>query len=186
MKMAKSKTTKLDTAAYATTTPSPLGDIWLCATEWGICYVTFGVVGDDVRSSLARQGVALPTEGEHPYLTSAKTQLAAYFAGELRAFNLPLDLRGTDFQLSVWNLLRTIPYGKTWTYGEVASTLGRSGAARAVGQAVGANPISVIVPCHRVLGQGRTLTGYGGGLRRKRYLLELEQAAFQTEIEAES
>ncbi len=184
--MAKLGTTKLDTAAYATTTSSPLGDIWLCATEWGICYVAFGVVGDAVRSFLSRWGVTLPKEGEHPYLTSAKIQLASYFAGELRAFDLPLDLRGTDFQLSVWKLLRTIPYGKTWTYGEVALALGRPGAARAVGQAVGANPLSIIVPCHRILGQGRTLTGYGGGLRRKRYLLELEQAAFQTEIEAES
>jgi methylated-DNA-[protein]-cysteine S-methyltransferase len=176
---------KLKTAAYAATMTSPLGDIWLCTTEWGICYVTFAPVDDGIRAFLARHDVALPQTGEHPYLDMAREQLMGYFAREITAFQLPLDLRGTDFQRAVWNLLRKIPYGKTRTYGEIGLELGRRNAARAVGQAVGANPVSIIVPCHRVLGRGRTLTGYGGGLARKRYLLELEQAAFQTEIEAE-
>lgn len=101
-------------------------------------------------------------------------QLDAYFAGELTEFDLPLHLVGTPFQLRVWEQLRRIPYGETRTYGELAEALGNPGAARAVGLANGKNPIGIIVPCHRVIGSGGSLTGYGGGLDRKKRLLAFE------------
>ncbi|MEU7011032.1 methylated-DNA--[protein]-cysteine S-methyltransferase [Streptomyces sp. NPDC046332] len=104
-------------------------------------------------------------------------QLDAYFAGELTEFDLPLRLIGTPFQLRVWERLRTIPYGETCTYGELAEALGNPGASRAVGLANGKNPVSIVVPCHRVVGAGGSLTGYGGGLGRKRRLLAFESGA---------
>jgi methylated-DNA-[protein]-cysteine S-methyltransferase len=107
-------------------------------------------------------------------LAAVAAQLHAYFAGELRSFDLPLAPRGTPFQLRVWSALTGIPYGETASYGEIAAAVGRPDAPRAVGAANGANPIAVIVPCHRVIGAGGALTGYGGGLERKRMLLELE------------
>ncbi|MET9346234.1 methylated-DNA--[protein]-cysteine S-methyltransferase [Streptomyces termitum] len=106
--------------------------------------------------------------------TEAVRQLDAYFAGDLTVFDLPLHLEGTPFQLRVWEQLRRIPYGETRSYGELAEALGNPGASRAVGLANGKNPIGVIVPCHRVVGAGGSLTGYGGGLDRKRRLLALE------------
>jgi methylated-DNA-[protein]-cysteine S-methyltransferase len=101
-------------------------------------------------------------------------QLAAYFAGELTEFDVPLAPRGSDFQLSVWQALTRIPYGETATYGEIAAEVGRPDAVRAVGSTNGRNPIAVIIPCHRVIGADGSLVGYGGGLDRKRLLLELE------------
>ncbi|MEU6391618.1 methylated-DNA--[protein]-cysteine S-methyltransferase [Streptomyces sp. NPDC046939] len=102
-------------------------------------------------------------------------QLNAYFAGELTTFDLPLHLHGTPFQRSVWEQLQKIPYGETRTYGELAAALGNPAASRAVGLANGKNPIGVIVPCHRVIGASGGLTGYGGGLERKRRLLDFER-----------
>jgi methylated-DNA-[protein]-cysteine S-methyltransferase len=101
-------------------------------------------------------------------------QLEAYFAGELTDFELEFDLQGTEFQRRVWQALRTIPFGETRSYGEIAAQVGAPGAARAVGLANGHNPIAIIVPCHRVIGASGSLTGYGGGLDRKRSLLALE------------
>jgi methylated-DNA-[protein]-cysteine S-methyltransferase len=106
--------------------------------------------------------------------SDAVDQLGAYFAGELTDFDIELDLRGTNFQQRVWKALLTIPYGETRSYGEIAEQIGVPGAARAVGLANGHNPIAIVVPCHRVIGAGGSLTGYGGGLDRKRTLLELE------------
>ncbi|OMC41542.1 cysteine methyltransferase [Mycobacterium sp. GA-1841] len=108
--------------------------------------------------------------------TEAVDQLAAYFAGERTEFDLELDMVGTDFQRRVWDALRTIPYGETCSYGEIARQIGSPGASRAVGLANGHNPIGIIVPCHRVIGANGSLTGYGGGLERKRTLLELEKS----------
>jgi methylated-DNA-[protein]-cysteine S-methyltransferase len=105
----------------------------------------------------------------------AVDQLGAYFAGELTDFDIELDLRGTEFQQRVWKALLTIPYGETRSYGEIAEQVGAPGAARAVGLANGHNPIAIVVPCHRVIGASGSLTGYGGGLDRKRTLLELEK-----------
>ncbi|HEU4362473.1 MAG TPA: methylated-DNA--[protein]-cysteine S-methyltransferase [Mycobacterium sp.] len=106
---------------------------------------------------------------------AATEQLDAYFAGDRMAFDLDLELAGTDFQRRVWAALLTIPYGATRSYGQIAEQIGSPTASRAVGLANGRNPISIIVPCHRVIGAGGSLTGYGGGLERKRALLDLEQ-----------
>ncbi|MEE6137756.1 methylated-DNA--[protein]-cysteine S-methyltransferase [Mycobacterium sp. 050128] len=105
---------------------------------------------------------------------AAVEQLVAYFAGQLTTFDIELDLRGTEFQRRVWKALLTVPYGETRSYGEIAEQIGAPGAARAVGLANGHNPIAIVVPCHRVIGANGSLTGFGGGLGRKRTLLELE------------
>lgn len=118
----------------------------------------------------------VPVGGDptHPVLAEAADQLAAYFAGERTGFELDLGPRGTPFQQAVWDALRLLPYGGTASYGELARRLGRPTAARAVGAAVGRNPISVIIPCHRVVGTSGALTGYAGGLPAKQQLLALE------------
>jgi methylated-DNA-[protein]-cysteine S-methyltransferase len=113
----------------------------------------------------------------NPALQEAVRQLTAYFAGELRAFELPLDPVGTDFQKRVWQELLRIPYGVIRSYRQIAEAIGSPQAVRAVGAANGANPIAIVVPCHRVVGAGGRLVGYGGGLDRKQQLLALEQAA---------
>jgi methylated-DNA-[protein]-cysteine S-methyltransferase len=120
---------------------------------------TFGAAGDPA---------------DEPFASAAR-QLAAYFAGELTAFDLPLAPAGTPFQRRVWAALLAIPYGQTWSYGELARRVGS--ASRAVGLANGKNPIALVIPCHRVIGSDGSLTGYGGGLDRKRYLLQLEASA---------
>lgn len=163
---------------------TPFGPFWLWAGDLGICaagslYAAgFGseVRSDDLRR-LARYGVPAPQPGELPVLEDAAVQLQAYFAGQRREFTLPLDLRGTPFQRAVWQALLQLPYGATTTYGEIARQLGKPGGAQSVGQAVGQNPIAVIVPCHRVIGRDGSLTGYAGGLERKQALLALERPA---------
>ncbi|WP_418959957.1 methylated-DNA--[protein]-cysteine S-methyltransferase [Streptomyces tritici] len=126
-----------------------------------------------------RHRPAEETFGERDARPFAETtrQLEEYFAGERKEFDLPLHLVGTEFQLKVWELLRAIPYGETRTYGELAEELGRPGASRAVGLANGRNPVSIVVPCHRVIGASGSLTGYGGGLTRKQRLLAFESGA---------
>jgi methylated-DNA-[protein]-cysteine S-methyltransferase len=116
-------------------------------------------------------------DAAYPPIREATRQLAEYFAGARRAFDLPLDLRGTPFQLRVWEALLRIPYGETRTYGQLAAQIGHPGAARAVGAANGANPVAIIVPCHRVVASGGGLGGYGGGLDRKEFLLGLESGS---------
>jgi methylated-DNA-[protein]-cysteine S-methyltransferase len=119
-------------------------------------------------------------EGErndvNQWMNRAADELHAYFAGNLRVFSVPLDMQGTEFQLSVWNNLVKIPYGETRSYAQVAEAVGRPKAVRAVGAANGSNPVAIIVPCHRVIGSSGKLTGYGGGLPLKKRLLELEGA----------
>ena len=149
---------------------SPLGGITLASDGEALIGLWF----DGQKYFGATLG-ANAVEQELPIFDAARQWLATYFAGAEPDFTPPLRPRGTAFQLAVWDALRSIPYGKTTTYGEIAAQLGRSGAAaRAVGSAVGHNPISLIIPCHRVLGAGEALTGYAGGLDRKRRLLELE------------
>ncbi len=114
-----------------------------------------------------------PDTGAFP---DAVEQLDAYFAGELTHFDVELELAGTDFQRRVWAALQTIPYGETRSYGDIATQIGAPGASRAVGLANGRNPIGIIVPCHRVIGASGSLTGYGGGLDRKRILLDIEKS----------
>ncbi len=148
-----------------------LGRITLAATGIGLCGLWFE--GQRHLPDLAR----IPVREDHPLLNEAGAQLRQYFAGQRRAFNLPLDLSlGTRFQQGVWEALRGIEFGSTTTYGTLAARLGRPSAVRAVAAAVGRNPVSVIVPCHRVLGADGALTGYAGGLDRKHRLLELESA----------
>ena len=116
-----------------------------------------------------------PTDPAPKCLPFLKRQLESYFSGNLRDFNIPIHMEGTDFQRRVWATLRQIPYGETWSYGELARHLGNPGASRAVGLANGRNPVGIIVPCHRVVGADGSLTGYAGGVDRKRLLLQLEQ-----------
>jgi methylated-DNA-[protein]-cysteine S-methyltransferase len=125
---------------------------------------------------------AIPGTPDRDVLDRAKDQLGEYFAGERTTFDLPLDVDGTDFQRLVWAALARIPYGVTRSYGQVAHDIGRPGASRAVGLANGRNPVSIVVPCHRVIGAKGALTGYGGGLERKATLLAFEQGAARLEL----
>jgi len=115
-------------------------------------------------------------KGNHPLIESMEHQLAEYFGGRRTTFELSLDLKGSSFELSVWTKLLAIPYGATCAYGELAKLLGKPGAARAVGKANGSNFLAIIVPCHRVIQEDGSLRGYGGGLWRKKFLLDLEDA----------
>jgi methylated-DNA-[protein]-cysteine S-methyltransferase len=117
-----------------------------------------------------------PRDDAHPILRQAAAELREYFAGRRRQFNVPVAPAGTAFQLEVWAALTTIPYGTTWSYAHLARAIGHPQAVRAVGAANGANPIGIIIPCHRVIGSDGSLTGFGGGLPLKRRLLELEGA----------
>jgi methylated-DNA-[protein]-cysteine S-methyltransferase len=119
-------------------------------------------------------------DDHHALLTEARRQIDAYFAGQRKTFDLPLAARGTEFQRRVWEALSQIPYGATISYGELARRIGNPMASRAVGLANGSNPISIIVPCHRVIGANGNLTGYGGGVERKKALLALEAPADRT------
>ena len=164
-------------SSYWTGISTDWSELWLCATERGLCGVAFGAEPPPLEiDRLGRYGIAAPEAGELSLLHEAQAQLTDYFAGRRTAFDLPLDLRGTDFQRAVWEALLAIPYGETRSYGDIAAAIGRPRAARPVGQAVGANPVGVIVPCHRVIGSDGRLTGYGGGLDLKRALLRLEGA----------
>lgn len=161
-------------SSYAAMMSSPVGDLWICVTDEGLCAINFGEPGKSLFRKLHRYGVALPEDAEHPLLYRAVSQLSEYFEGTRSVFDLPLELLGTPFQKSIWDVLLTIPLGQTSTYGTIAAALGRPSAARAVGQAVGSNKINIVVPCHRVLGHDGSLTGYGGGIERKFQLLQLE------------
>lgn len=146
---------------------SPIGPLRLTAIDGRLC----GLYMEDQRHA------PIPTEprgADEPIFRDVEEQLDGYFAGTLTDFDVPLLLEGTDFQRQVWESLREIPYGQTTSYGEIARRVGSPGASRAVGLANGRNPIAIIVPCHRVIGAAGGLTGYGGGLPRKRWLLEHE------------
>lgn len=157
---------------------SPLGDLWVAAHAQAVCGLWFAE-SHQVPAWMAAADVwvapSQPTPA-HPLLHQAKEQLAAYFAGDLRAFDLPLDVSwGTVFQQAVWQQLDAIAWGKTATYAQVAQAVGRPRAVRAVGTAIGRNPISLLRPCHRVVGAQGQLAGYSGGLARKQALLLLER-----------
>ena len=156
------------------TVPSPLGSIVLAATEQALVGLWFD--GQRHRPDASRWH---PAPG-HPVLTRASAQLSDYLAGRRQQFELPLSLSGgSAFEQAVWRALQAIPRGHTCSYSALAAAIGRPKAARAVGAAVGRNPLGIIVPCHRVLGAGGALTGYAGGLPRKIALLQLEGAAFR-------
>jgi methylated-DNA-[protein]-cysteine S-methyltransferase len=148
--------------------PHPLFPIHVAAGDRGILRIGFG---SDLPDP------AWIRDDNHSLIQEARRQLEKYFAGELRQFNLPLDLQGTPFQKRVWAALLAIPYGETRSYSQLARQIGASRAARAVGSANHANPVVILVPCHRVITAAGALGGYGGGLDRKRFLLELEGSA---------
>ncbi|MBX2850305.1 MAG: methylated-DNA--[protein]-cysteine S-methyltransferase [Phycisphaeraceae bacterium] len=153
---------------HYTTYDSPIGPLLLIGRGEALCGLHFPE---------GRYPVMIETdwfEDAEPFADTCR-QLDAYFAGELERFDLPLAPSGTDFQLHVWEQLRRIPFGQTISYGELARRVGDPNASRAVGAANGRNPISIIVPCHRVIGADGSLTGFGGGIETKRHLLEHEQ-----------
>jgi methylated-DNA-[protein]-cysteine S-methyltransferase len=155
---------------------SPLGLLFLARSERGLRFVDF-LERRSLKRAFAAHAESVPDTRWEPSLLELKPvvdQLDGYFCGNRTSFDLPLDLAGTDFQIKVWRALCAIPYGETRTYGQIARALGQPGAARAVGLANNHNPVPIIVPCHRVVGADGTLTGYGGGLPRKRKLLDLE------------
>lgn len=154
----------------ATRLASPVGTLTLVASDTGLVAVLWP--DDDPRRVVIG---AWQARDDHPILRAAAAQLAAYFAGDRRSFDVPFDMRGTDFQLAVWAALPTIPYGETRSYGALAQMLGRPGASRAVGAANGRNPLSIVVPCHRVVGSTGRLTGFAGGLEIKARLLAMER-----------
>jgi methylated-DNA-[protein]-cysteine S-methyltransferase len=152
---------------------SPIGPLTLVAADGWIT----GLYMDAQRHRPAEEVVGIAGDPTAEPFASAADQLARYFAGQLTEFDLPLAPAGTQFQRAVWGALQQIPYGKTWSYGQLASKIGNPAAVRAVGLANGRNPIALVVPCHRVIGADGSLTGYGGGLDRKRFLLDLEASA---------
>ena len=154
---------------------SPLGTYLLASSRRGMVCVE---PEDQVQGRLRRwerDGVRVEDGATAQHNVAAAGELDRYFAGDLREFTVPLDMRGTSFDRQVWGELRSIPYGETRSYGQVAGAIGRPTASRAVGHANGRNPVSIIVPCHRVIGGGGALVGYGGGLDRKEALLVLER-----------
>ena len=149
---------------------SPVGALKLVASDKGLAAVLWE--NDDPRR--VRLGPLTEDQG-NPVLLEAERQLKAYFSGQLTSFSLKLDFHGTGFQKQVWAALLTIPFGETRSYAQIADQIGNSKAVRAVGAANGKNPISIITPCHRVIGKNGTLTGFAGGLDAKKCLLDLEK-----------
>lgn len=148
---------------------SPVGELTLIASEKGLAAILWE--NDDPARVRLHPRVE---NADHPVLCAAERQLAAYFEGRRRAFDLPLDFQGTDFQKRVWAALLAIPFGETRSYGDIARAIGAPSAFRAVGAANGRNPISIVAPCHRVIGTNGALTGFAGGMKAKEYLLRLE------------
>jgi methylated-DNA-[protein]-cysteine S-methyltransferase len=151
---------------------SPVDRLTLIASDKGLAAILWK--DDDPRRVRLSPLVEDP---DNPFLVETERQLRAYFAGKLKTFAVPLDFKGTEFQKSVWEALLTIPFGETRSYGEIARQIGKPTACRAVGAANGKNPISIIAPCHRVIGSTGNLTGFGGGLATKARLLEIERGA---------
>ncbi|MDO4229916.1 MAG: methylated-DNA--[protein]-cysteine S-methyltransferase [Capnocytophaga sp.] len=156
---------------------TPLGTMIACATEQGLCLLEFSdrKMLETELKSIAKRLNAVIIQGENPIFEILERELSEYFNKKRTEFSVPLHLLGTDFQVKVWKILQQIPYGETRSYKEQALALGSPESVRAVANANGMNSISILVPCHRVIGSDGGLTGYGGGLWRKKYLLDLEQ-----------
>jgi AraC family transcriptional regulator of adaptative response/methylated-DNA-[protein]-cysteine methyltransferase len=169
---------------FAARIETPLGMMTAVAYDAGIVLLEFLDDSDHqaAETNIARRlgsarGPAVLLPDGHPHLSAVKRELADYFAGGLRTFTVPLAPNGSDFERQAWGFLQGIPYGQTRTYGDQARAIGAPQASRAVGRANGLNRIAIIIPCHRVIGANGTLTGYAGGLHRKRWLLDHEQIA---------
>ncbi|MDB5048967.1 MAG: ogt1 [Fibrobacteres bacterium] len=155
---------------YAKTLRTPVGEVILAATDEAVVALVWDKAG------LNRLGLTISGPGSScALLETAEKQLGEYFRGSRNRFDLPLEMRGTEFQKRVWNELKKIPFGKTWSYQELAQRVGNPGAVRAVGTANGRNPVSIFVPCHRVVRLSGELGGYAGGLENKAFLLDLEK-----------
>ena len=161
-------------ALYYKEMKSPIGKLKLVANANALV----AILSERERPNRLRLDVP-SVDQQHPILMEAERQLSDYFAGKRTRFDLPLEPRGTEFQKKVWRHLRRIPFGKTRSYGDIARTVGSPRASRAVGAACGKNPLSIVVPCHRVVGANGALTGFGGGLETKAELLALEAHALQ-------
>ena len=157
--------------------PTEQGLLTVSASNIGITRIAFSEPEPNVKDSLKDSSKDSGKDGVPNDITEeACSQLSAYFAKKRYQFDLPIDVKGTAFQTSVWKALQNIPYGQTVSYLDIAKTIGNPKAVRAVGLANGKNPIAIVVPCHRVIGSNKTLTGYAGGLARKQFLLNLEGA----------
>lgn len=162
------------TALYSIRWHSPVGELLLVCHEQALCGCWFGD-----QAGIPGWAASAAEKSDHPLLQRARAQLQAYFDGKRREFDLPLDCsysNGTEFQQAVWQALTLIRYGHTTSYGQLAQMVGRPRAVRALGAAVGRNPLAIFLPCHRIVGANGGLTGYTGGLARKTFLLQLEQA----------
>lgn len=156
---------------------SPVGPLYLIATDHALCTLLWEC---DLEKPGTKAAVeALPTVASHPVIDETEQQLSEYFMGQRQRFDLPLAMHGTPFQKATWQALLTIPYGSTASYEEQAIKLGGREKVRAVGTANGMNPLSIIIPCHRVIGKNGSLTGFGGGLTAKRWLLDHEAGVAQ-------
>lgn len=154
--------------------PSPLGILLLAASDAGIC----GIYFEEHKHFKGKDGwLEKSTQAAAQHMENAAAQLDEYFAGMRTEFDVALDMSGTEFQRDVWTALTAIPFGRRVSYTQHAEALGKPRAVRAVGSAIGKNPVSIIVPCHRVIGSSGAVTGYAGGLERKRFLLALENVA---------
>ncbi len=153
---------------------SPVGKLKMVASDKGLV----AVLWQNDKPSRVRLG-ELAEGPRHPVLLKAEKELAEYFAGKRKAFSVPLDMRGTGFQKNVWEALLAIPFGETRSYGQLAKQIGKPSASRAVGAANGKNPLSIIVPCHRVIGSTGKLTGFAGGMQTKAQLLSMEKRRHQ-------
>jgi len=149
---------------------TPIGELRLVASDNGLV----AVLWPNEPAGRVRFEDKLVDTASHPVLDDCAAQLGEYFAGERTSFDLPLDLRGTEFQQAAWQALADIPFGETVSYSEQATRIGRPKAVRAIGAANGRNPLSIVLPCHRVVGANGALTGFAGGVETKRFLLEFE------------
>ena len=155
---------------------APFGVLHVVASDLGVRYVMF----ENDAHPKPLDALNLQHDDSHDVMREVLSQLNEYFSGKRREFELPLDLHGTEFQVAAWKSLARIPFGHTSSYGEQAASIGRPTAVRAIGGANGRNPVAVILPCHRVIGANGSLTGFGGGLEVKKWLLQHEQTVIAT------
>jgi AraC family transcriptional regulator of adaptative response/methylated-DNA-[protein]-cysteine methyltransferase len=156
---------------------SPLGTMIAGATGDGVCFLEWHDRGgvEKIKQKVARRYMAALEQGTNKHLDLLESELKSYFSGNLKHFSVPVDISGTAFEKQVWGELSKLPYGKTASYGQISASIGKPKASRAVGRANGANYLSIVIPCHRVVEANGNLRGYGGKLWRKRWLLDLER-----------
>ena len=159
------------TEYFRSTVKAPFGTLTVVASERGVRYCMF----DNESHPKQLDGLNIIDDASHTCIANAVKQVKEYLAGTRLEFDLPLDLHGTEFQQQAWRSLAQVPYGKTWSYAQQAASIGRPAATRAIGAANGRNPVAVILPCHRIIGANGALTGFGGGLPVKQWLLEHER-----------